>query len=97
MYNRYIPRNDGSYQKNRIPDPAESKKPTPPKQPAPAPAPPPCNPPPSASMVSFLRRLLPEGFDTGDLIVVLLILLMAGDCEEERSTAMLTLALYFFL
>ena len=48
-------------------------------------------------MLSFIRRLLPKGFDTGDLIVVLLMLLMAGDCEEERNNAMLTLAIYFFL
>ena len=31
------------------------------------------------------------------LIIVLLLLLMAGDCKEEKNTALLTLALYFFL
>lgn len=46
---------------------------------------------------SFLRQLLPKDFDTGDLIVVLLLLLMAGDCEEDRSNAILTLALYFLM
>ena len=46
---------------------------------------------------SFLRQLLPKEFDTGDLIIVLLLLLMAGDCEEDRSTALLTLALYFLM
>lgn len=45
----------------------------------------------------FLRQLLPKDFDTGDLIVVLLLLLMAGDCEEDRSNAILTLALYFLM
>jgi len=45
----------------------------------------------------FLRQLLPKDFDTGDLIVVLLLLLMAGDCEEDKNNALLTLALYFFL
>ncbi len=30
-------------------------------------------------------------------MVVLLILLMAGDCQEDQNTALLTLALYFFL
>ena len=45
----------------------------------------------------FLRNLLPREFDTGDLIVVLLLLLMAGDCEQERNTALLTLALYFLM
>ncbi|MBQ6852428.1 MAG: hypothetical protein IJO04_05310 [Oscillospiraceae bacterium] len=48
-------------------------------------------------MGGFLRQLLPKDFDTGDLIVVLLLLLMAGDCEEDRSSALLTLALYFLM
>lgn len=46
---------------------------------------------------SFLRNLLPKDFDTGDLVVVLLLLLMAGDCDEDRNTALLTLVLYLFL
>ena len=49
------------------------------------------------SATSFLRRLLPKEFDTGDLMIVLLLLLMAGDCTEDRNTALLTLALYFFM
>ena len=46
---------------------------------------------------SFLKQLLPKDFDTGDLLVIILLLLMAGDCQEDRSTALLTLALYFIL
>lgn len=46
---------------------------------------------------NFLRQLLPKNFDTADLMVVLLLLLMAGDCPEEQNTALLTLALYLFL
>ena len=46
---------------------------------------------------SFLRQLLPSDFDTEDLLVVVLLLLMAGDCQEDRSNALLTLALYMFL
>jgi hypothetical protein len=49
------------------------------------------------SAASFLRKLLPKEFDTGDLMIVLLLLLMAGDCTEDRNTALLTLALYFFM
>lgn len=49
------------------------------------------------SVPGFLRSLIPAGFDTGDLIVVLLLLLLAGDCEEDRTHALLTLALYLFL
>ena len=44
-----------------------------------------------------MKSLLPKNLDTGDLVVVLLLLLMAGDCKEEQNTALLTLALYLFL
>ena len=91
MYNRYIPQQDGSYRKNRIPEQKVS-------QPAPPPAP--CPPPPSrteASAEGFLRQLLPKNLDTGDLFIILLLLLMAGDCQEDKNTALLTLALYLFL
>lgn len=108
MYNRYIPQADGSYLKRRIPDPPQPPKrppvevsPPPPQQPceAQAPPPPPRQPPkqPSGSLESFFRQLLPRDFDTGDLIVVLLLLLMAADCREDQNTALLTLALYLFL
>jgi hypothetical protein len=46
---------------------------------------------------SFLKRLLPKDFDTGDLMIVLLLLLMAGDSQDDQNTALLTLALYFFM
>lgn len=49
------------------------------------------------SVSGFLRRLIPKDFDTGDLLIVLLLLLMAGDCAEDQNTALLTLALYFFM
>ena len=45
----------------------------------------------------FLRRLLPKNLDTGDLMVIILLLLMAGDCAEDKNTALLTLALYLFM
>lgn len=46
---------------------------------------------------SFLRQLIPKGLDTGDLLIIVLLLLMAGDCEEEKNSALLTLALYLFM
>lgn len=52
---------------------------------------------PNSSALGFLQKLLPKDFDTGDLIIVLLLLLMAGDCTEDQNTALLTLALYFFM
>lgn len=122
MYNRYIPQPDGSYRKNRMPEPPRPQ-PERPQRPKPQqpPEPPPCPPPqqeqpptppsrscprqrptppppkPDTSVTGFLRRLLPKDFDTGDLLIVLLLLLMAGDCHEDQNTALLTLALYFFM
>lgn len=46
---------------------------------------------------SFFRQLLPKDFDTEDLLIVLLLLLMAGDCREDQNSALLTLALYLFM
>jgi len=44
-----------------------------------------------------LKGLLPRDFDTSDLLIVLLLLLMSGDCQEDQNTALLTLVLYLFL
>lgn len=52
---------------------------------------------PPVGIGTFLKQLVPTGFDTEDLIVVLLLLLMAGDCKEDQNSALLTLALYLFL
>lgn len=52
---------------------------------------------PAQGIVSFLKQLLPKEFGTEDLIIVLLLLLMAGDCPEDQNSALLTLALYLFL
>lgn len=49
------------------------------------------------SVGSFLKQLLPKDFDTEDLLIVLLLLLMAGDCQEDQNSALLTLALYLFM
>ncbi|MBE6977565.1 MAG: hypothetical protein E7438_02850 [Ruminococcaceae bacterium] len=110
MYNRYIPQPDGSFRRSRVED--HRPQPPAPKPESCPPTPPPCseappcpNPdkprPPKTghcdSGTGFLQKLLPKDFDTGDLIVILLLLLMAGDCEEDRSTALLTLALYLIL
>ncbi|MBQ6890607.1 MAG: hypothetical protein IJN53_06305 [Oscillospiraceae bacterium] len=111
MYNRYIPQSDGSYRRNVTPEAPRNPPPMPERPYAPPPQPP--APPPPAQpgpppafgqrqkspmdISGFFKSLLPRGFDTGDLLVVLLILLMAGDCQEDQNTALLTLALYFFL
>lgn len=49
------------------------------------------------SISGFWKQLLPQNFDTADLFVILLLLLMSGDCAEDQNTALLTLALYLFL
>ncbi len=107
MYNRYIPQPDGSFRRSRMENRKPLQKPEPPCPPLEPPCPPPsCGPeqqsPPchkhhSSPAGSFLQNLLPQSFDTGDLIVVLLLLLLAGDCQEDRSTALLTLVLYLFM
>lgn len=144
MYNRYIPRPDGSFQRNRMPErgdrrPAPSQSGTQqsqrpqqqerprcpqeePQQARPRPqqasqqencgpdrqesrqqeACPPSRPAASEnrsamSAGSFLKQLLPKDCDTGDLLIIVLLLLMAGDCKEEKNTALLTLALYLFM
>lgn len=49
------------------------------------------------SLTGFFKNLLPRNIDTADLMIILLLLLMAGDCEESKNNALLTLALYFFM
>ena len=49
------------------------------------------------SISQFFRQLLPKNFDTADLLIVLLLLLMAGDDLDEQNYALLTLALYLFM
>lgn len=101
MYNRYIPQPDGSYRRSAAPfptEPAPPPRPSPPgepphQEPPPKPAPPPSH----GSVGGFLKNLLPRHFDTGDLLIVLLLLLIAGDCQEDQNTALLTLVLYLFL
>lgn len=113
MYNRYIPQPDGSYRRSRVNEPAAFVQPEPhcpqepiqqppcPQeppvqfQPERKPSPPPCRQDSSAG--DFLRQLLPKNLDTGDLLIILLLLLMSGDCKEDQNTALLTLALYLFM
>lgn len=84
MYNRYVFGADGTCRRDRV----EEKHSAP--QSCPQSSPPPVG-------LDAIRNLLPGGLDTGDLIVVLLLLLMAGDSKKERDHALLTLALYFIM
>lgn len=51
----------------------------------------------NTNISSFLKQLLPKDFEVEDLLVVLLLLLMSGDCQENQNTALLTLVMYLFL
>ena len=103
MYNRYVPQADGSYRRNRMEEQRQPQRQKEPQKPQPSQES--CLPeqkPQAAKhqgqhVGGFLRQLLPKDFDTADLIIVLLLLLLAGDCEEDRTTAMLTLVLYLFM
>ena len=98
MYNRYTQKPDGSFKLNRIADPIKQE---PPPKPQPPPPPPveqwQSNQAQNLSPFNFLKQILPKGFDMGDLAIVFLLLLMAGDNEENRSSALLTIALYFIM
>ncbi len=94
----------------RPPEPPRPQ-PTPPPQPAPPPPCPPKHEPAcprtrkdkppiskqDTNALGFLKQLLPKNFDTGDLLIVLLLLIMAGDGCDDQNTALLTLALYFLM
>lgn len=76
------------------PPPEQSR----PSRPTPRPMPRPCRTAEAAvSIPDFLKQLLPKGLDSGDLLVILLLLLMSGDCKEDQNSALLTLILYLFL
>lgn len=51
----------------------------------------------NVSVSGFLKKLLPKDFDTGDLLIVLLLLLMAGDSCDDQNVALLTMAFYLYM
>ena len=119
MYNRYIPQGDGTYQRRRVQEIGDAKKPPAPppdRDDRPGPMPsvprpePPESPPPQAkpprpdkppespvSAMGFLEKLMPKNMDTGDLLVLLILLLLLQDGNEDATPALLTLALFFML
>ena len=82
------------------PEPVSPPKEQPNRCPPPQPE---CGPPQhqqscgSNNLLGFFKNLLPQELDTADLLILLLLLLMAGDSSDDKNTALLTLALYFFL
>lgn len=108
VYNRYSPRQDGTYQRNRISEPTPSD---PPKSPNIPPIPEQAQIPALTrqphtstqttdaprSPMHFITDLLPSDMDTGDMLVLLVLLLLAADGNEDSSNPLLTLALFFLM
>lgn len=78
MYNRYIPREDGSFEKNSLPENLPVETPAPQAQ---APS-------------SFLHSLIPKGLDTGDLLVIVLLLLMSSEESGSNALLTLAIYLF---
>ena len=101
MYNRYVPDAAGVYRQTTVetvPDIPDTP-PQPPVQPAAPPLPPPppalAEEPGRRSLSGLLERFLPRGMDTGDLLVLLILILLAVDGEEEDSlSVILTIAAF---
>ena len=103
MYNRYIPQPDGTYQKNRLHEPParqQRNKPIQASQDEHFPPPPLPNKEAERThggIMDFFKNLFPGEFDTGDLLIILILLLMAGDRKENNGNALLTLVLYLLM
>lgn len=106
MYHRYMPTGNGQYRRQDIPDrkPAPPVPPTmpapeppippPPPMPPPIPAPPP--PPRPPLPIPFLEKLLP-GVDSGDLLLLLIMLLLLSEGTEDATSVVMTLAIFLML
>lgn len=107
MYHRYMPSGNGQYRRQDIPD----RKPEPPKPPVPpSPPPMPVLPPPPKPEISksqpqntaapypvpFLEKLFP-GMDSGDLLLLLIMLLLLSEGTEDSVSVVMTLAIFLIL
>ena len=96
VYNRYIPQPDGTYLRMDVQPQQTTAAPEP--QPA-APCAQPLPPAPCARAEGgFLSRLLPRGADTGDLLVIAILLLLLVDSDtDDPLPVILTLAAFILL
>lgn len=89
VYNRYIPQPDGTYLRMDVQPQQTTAAPQPEPQPAA-----PCARPEGG----FLSRLLPRGADTGDLLVIAILLLLLVDSDtDDPLPVILTLAAFILL
>ena len=95
MYNRYIPTADGGYRCQPV---RPQQAPPPPAEPRPDQAPP-CRPEPHTRPGGLLRRLLPQGLEADDLLILLILLLLVldGEGEDDTLTALLAVAAFLML
>lgn len=94
MYNRYIPGANGTYQRHTV---AERPRPSPDavEKPPEADA---CPPTERRENDCGPRRWLPAGLDTGDLLLLcIVILLMIDSDEEDILPVLITAAAFLFL
>ena len=98
VYNRYIPQPDGTYLRMDVQPQQTTAAPQPEPQPA-APCAQPLPPAPCARPEGgFLSRLLPRGADTGDLLVIAILLLLLVDSDaDDPLPVILTLAAFILL
>lgn len=104
VYHRYVPNANGTYDRQVVETPSQqpirlqSRATCPP----PEPIPPACETCPhrenASSRGHFLSRLLPRGLDSGDLLVlaILLLLLIDGN-EDDLMSVLVTIAAFLFL
>lgn len=92
MYNRYIPGNNGTYERRMVPEQISRQQQ--PREPENCKAEPPCvqerNDRPCST-----RSLLPQGIDIGDLLLLCIVLLLMLDSEEEDILPLLATVVIF--
>lgn len=103
MYSRYTPNEGGGYDRTPVlpqagpPAPPRPELPTRPK-PAPPQKPAPLKPSkPGSGLPGLLRQRLARGFDTGDLLILAILLLILQDSQEDRLATYLTIAFFLLL
>ncbi len=92
MYNRYIPSADGTYQRKIVPSPR-------PKQPEPAlPTPPPSPQRPPQAKEAVMPSFPKLQLDTGDILVLLILLLILTEGEDSDPLSLLiTIGAFLFM
>lgn len=83
MYNRYIPQEDGTYAKTAIPD-SDAPEYTGTAK-------------PNTNTVQPPQSTFPLNIDSGDLLVIVLLLLISAGEDYDQNSALLTLVIYLFL